>query len=273
MTVTPESRVALDGVNGHHPELRLPALEVRQGDGRVLYSFAVDGKELPSFAAVSRIRRDGDAEVEGYQRPEVLSHISSIRRYLESEAPMIPNALVVAFDKRVQFELLPGAPSVSYARPGTLIIPASADLADEDKPVWIVDGQQRSAAIRDARIDSFPVVVTAFITDSDEDQRSQFILVNSAKPLPKGLIYELLPATSGALPVPLQARRFPAILLRRLNCEVRSPLYRKIRTPTRPEGIVKDNSILRMLENSLSDGALYSFRNPSSGAGDDDTMM
>jgi DGQHR domain-containing protein len=273
MTVTSPSHVATDGVNGHQHELRLPALEVRQGDGRVLYSFAVDGKELPSFAAVSRIRRDGDAEVEGYQRPEVLSHIASIRRYLESEAPMIPNALVVAFDKRVQFEASPGVPAVSYARPGTLIIPASSDLTEEDKPGWIVDGQQRSAAIRDARIDSFPIVVTAFITDSDEDQRSQFILVNSAKPLPKGLIYELLPATSGALPAALQARRFPAVLLRRLNCEIRSPLYRKIRTPTTPEGIVKDNSILKMLEHSLSDGALYSFRDPATGAGDEEEMM
>jgi DGQHR domain-containing protein len=273
MTVTSHDHAVLDGVNGHQPELRLPALEVRQNDGRVLYSFAVDGKKLPSFAAVSRIRRDGDAQVEGYQRPEVLSHIASIRRYLESEAPMIPNALVVAFDKRVQFEPLPGGPATSYARPGTLIIPTCDDSSDTDKPGWIVDGQQRSAAIRDARIDSFPVVITAFVTDSDEDQRSQFILVNSAKPLPKGLIYELLPATSGALPLPLQARRFPAVLLRRLNCEVRSPLYRKIRTPTTPEGIVKDNSILKMLENSLSDGALYGFRNPATGAGDEEKMM
>jgi DGQHR domain-containing protein len=273
MTVTSDSHADLDSVNGHQHAMRLPALEVRQGDGRVLYSFAVDGKELPSFAAVSRIRRDGDAQVEGYQRPEVLSHISSIRRYLESDAPMIPNALVVAFDKRVQFEPSPSAPVVSYARPGTLVIPASSDLPDEDKPGWIVDGQQRIAAIRDARIDSFPVVVTAFITDSDEDQRSQFILVNSAKPLPKGLIYELLPATSGALPVPLQVRRFPAVLLQRLNCEVRSPLYRKIRTPTTPEGIVKDNSILKMLENSLSDGALYTFRDSATGAGDGEKMM
>jgi DGQHR domain-containing protein len=273
MTVISHSQAALDGVNGHQPTLRLPAIEVRQGDGRVLYSFAVDGKKLPSFAAVSRIRRDGDAQVEGYQRPEVLSHIASIRRYLESEAPMIPNALVVAFDKRVQFEPLPSGPATSYARPGTLIIPVCDDASDADKPGWIVDGQQRSAAIRDARIDSFPVVITAFVTDTDEDQRSQFILVNSAKPLPKGLIYELLPATSGALPLPLQARRFPAVLLRRLNCEVRSPLYRKIRTPTTPEGIVKDNSILKMIENSLSDGALYSFRNPANGTGDEDKMM
>lgn len=273
MIVTSQSNLALDGVNGQQHELRLPALEVRQGDSQVLYTFAIDGKQLPSFAAVSRIRRDGDAQVEGYQRPEVLSHIASIRRYLESEAPMIPNALVVAFDKRVQFEPLPGAQVISYARPGTLIIPASGELPDDDKPGWIVDGQQRSAAIRDARIESFPVVVTAFITDSDEDQRSQFILVNSAKPLPKGLIYELLPATSGALPAALQARRFPAILLRRLNCEIRSPLYRKIRTPTTPEGIIKDNSILKMLENSLSDGALYSFRDPATGAGDEEEMM
>lgn len=273
MTMTADSRIALDGVNAHQTELRLPALEVRQGDGRVLYSFAVDGKALPSFAAVSRIHRDGDAQVEGYQRPEVLSHIASIRRYLESEAPMIPNALVVAFDKRVQFEPFHGAPSVSYARPGTLVIPVGDDVSDEDKPGWIVDGQQRSAAIRDARIASFPVVVTAFITDSDEDQRSQFILVNSAKPLPKGLIYELLPATSSALPVTLQTRRFPAVLLTRLNGQVRSPLYRKIRTPTTPEGIVKDNSILKMLENSLSDGALYSYRDPATGNGDEEQMM
>jgi len=281
MTVTSHNHAAPGAINGHAHSgvngdkrgLRLPALEVRQGDGRVLYSFAVDGKELPSFAAISRIRRDGDAQVEGYQRPEVLSHIASIRRYLESEAPMIPNALVVAFDKRVRFEPLRGVPAVSYARPGTLIIPASGDLPDEDKPGWIVDGQQRVAAIREARIDSFPVVVTAFMTNSDQDQRSQFILVNSAKPLPKGLIYELLPTTSGMLPAPLQARRFPAVLLRRLNCEVRSPLYRKIRTPTIPEGVVKDNSILKMLENSLSDGALYNFRDPATGAGDEEQMM
>ena len=35
-----------------------------------------------------------------------------------------------------------------------------------------------------------------------------------------------------------------------------------IRTPTMPEGKIKDNSILKMLENSLSDGALYGFRDP-----------
>jgi DGQHR domain-containing protein len=255
------------------PTLRVPALEVSQGNGRTLYSFAIDGKQLPSIATVSRLRRDEDSEIQGYQRSEVLKHIAGIRRYIESEAPMIPNALVIAFDKRVTFTPLPGAPRTGYSCPGLLSIPLLDDASGDDKPGWIVDGQQRSAAIRDARVSSFPICVTAFITDSDDEQRSQFILVNSAKPLPKGLIYELLPATTGTLPISLQLRKFPSLLLRRLNCEVRSPLYRLIQTPTMPDGKIKDNSVLKMLENSLSDGALYRFRDLETGTGDDDAMM
>ncbi len=36
---------------------------------------------------------------------------------------MIPNALVIAFDKRVRFDPLPGAPRTNYACPGLLIDP------------------------------------------------------------------------------------------------------------------------------------------------------
>ncbi|MDB4873535.1 MAG: tgtA5 cluster protein 1 [Gemmatimonadales bacterium] len=252
--------------------LRLPALEVDQGSGRLLYSFAVDGKKLPMFATVSRVQRAEDAEIHGYQRPEVRNHIASIKRYIESEAPMIPNALVVAFDKRVHFEPLPGSNTIEYARQGTLVVPISDETAG-DKPGWIVDGQQRTAAIREARVDSFPICVVAFIADSSEEQRSQFILVNSTKPLPKGLIHELLPETKGTLPIPLQLRRFPTTLLYRLNYTVDSPFYRLIQTPTNPEGVVKDNPVIKMLENSLSDGVLYRHRDPETGTGDEDVML
>ena len=259
--------------SGPEEFLRLPALQVRQGDGSTLYSFAVDGKQLPFFATISRIHREDDSEIQGYQRPAVLSHINAIRRYIESDSPMLPNALVIAFDKRVQFEPLPGIPHGPYTRHGTITIPISKEEADEDKPGWIVDGQQRSAAIRDARVDSFPICVTAFIAESDEEQRSQFILVNSAKPLPKGLIYELLPGTVGILPPQFQIREFPSRLLYRLNFLADSPLYRLVQTPTNPDGKIKDNSILKMLENSLSDGALYFFRNPQTGECDEDAML
>src|SRR2546423_11692575 len=101
-------------------ELRLPALEIRQGPGKVLYSFAIDGKLLPSFTTISRVGRGDGHKVHGYQRPEVLSHIAEIRNYLESASPMIPNAIVVAFDDRVRFESARGCDGLlDYSRPGT----------------------------------------------------------------------------------------------------------------------------------------------------------
>ena len=252
-------------------ELRIPAIEVRQSAGRLLYSFAIDGKLVPSFAAISRVHRR-DAQLEGYQRPEVLAHIGEIRDYLESESPMIPNAVVIAFDKRVHFEPT-GDAGVSYARPGTLVIPIDADTDDAAKPGFVVDGQQRLAAIRDAAIGQFPICVSAFITHGVRDQIEQFILVNSTKPLPKGLIYELLPSTETTLPSLLRRRRFPAYLLDRLNRDEDSPLLGLIQTPTTPQGIIKDNSILKMVENSLSDGVLYRFRQSGTEHGDTDAML
>jgi DGQHR domain-containing protein len=253
--------------------LRLPALEIRQGPNRRLYTFAIDGKKLPLFTTVSRVRRE-QRQIEGYQRPEVLAHVGAIRSYIESGSPMIPNAIVVAFDTRVSFERYEAATDgPAYVRAGELVIPVDEELADADKPGWIVDGQQRCAAVREADIRSFPLCVTAFITASEGEQRAQFILVNSTKPLPKGLIYELLPTTEGPLPPALMRKRFPTFLVERLNYDEDSPFAGLINTPTTPEGVVKDNSILRMLENSLSDGCLYHYRDPNTGTGDIEEML
>jgi DGQHR domain-containing protein len=253
-------------------ELRLPALEIRQGRKRRLYTFAVDGKQLPLFTTVSRIRRD-QRQIEGYQRPEVLAHVAAIRSYVESPQPMIPNAIVVAFDTRVRFEPSEPTTDVSYVTPGVLVIPVDEHLDDEDKPGWIVDGQQRCAAVREADVRSFPLCVTAFITASEGEQRAQFILVNSTKPLPKGLIYELLPSTEGPLPPALMRKRFPTFLVERLNFDEDSPLRGMIQTPTTPDGVVKDNSVIKMLESSLSDGCLYHYRDPETGTGDIEEML
>ncbi len=255
-------------------ELKLPAIEVRQGPQHLLYTFAIDGKLIPSFSTISRIHRDGNKEIEGYQRPEVLSHIAEIRNYLDSDAPMIPNAIVIAFDSRVRFESNESTKGTTpYLRTGVLVIPVDEEIEPEDKSGFIVDGQQRIAAIRDAEVESFPICVTAFITNDVREQTEQFILVNSTKPLPKGLIYELLPGTSAVLPTMLERRRFPAHLLNLLNNEDASPLKGRIQTPTTPGGSIKDNSILKMLENSLSDGVLYRFRYVDDGPGDVDSMM
>ncbi|MCC6488954.1 MAG: DGQHR domain-containing protein, partial [Candidatus Hydrogenedentes bacterium] len=113
-------------------ELRLPSIEIKQGPSRVFYSFAVDGKLLPKFATVSRIHRNGKDLLAGYQRPEVLSHIAEIRSYLESSDPLLPNAIVIAFDHRVKFEPASGA-STGYSQWGTLIVPLNADGQETNK--------------------------------------------------------------------------------------------------------------------------------------------
>jgi DGQHR domain-containing protein len=239
--------------------LSIPAIEFRQGPGRRLYSFAIDGKLLHSFCTVSRVSRQGAESLSGYQRPEVAAHISQIRDYLESDSPLLPNAIVVAFDGTVKFRPELRTPRTDYSRMGILEIPIGPFVDETLKPGWIVDGQQRAAAMRDARVESFPVCVVGFVTDGLEEQRQQFILVNATKPLPKGLIYELLPSTEGKLPVALQKRRHPAELVERLNFDDDSPLKGLIRTPTNGRGLIADNSMLTMLSNSLTDGILYRF--------------
>ncbi|WP_244227782.1 DGQHR domain-containing protein DpdB [Corallococcus aberystwythensis] len=241
--------------------LRLPALEVEQTPGRRLYLFAVDGKVVPSFSTVSRVRR-ASGVLEGYQRPEALAHVAAIREYVGGAGALVPNAIVLAFDSRVRFEPLPGADE--GARHGHLVIPRQSG---PDAPGFIVDGQQRLAAVRDAAVTAFPLACTAFIAETVGQQAEQFILVNSTKPLPKGLIHELLPSTTAALPAALERKRLPAQLLARLNLDEGSALRGLVITQTCPRAtgkvggkhftaVIKDTSLLAAMEDSLSDGTL-----------------
>lgn len=255
-------------------ELRLPALRIRQGE-QFIYTFGVDGKRIHDFATVSRVHRD-DRALQGYQRPEVLNHIKAIRRYLESSGAMLPNAVVVAFDERVRFEASTVASPVEYVTAGELVIPIDESLPEDEKPAWLVDGQQRSAAIRDADLVEFGIAAVGFIARGEAEQRSQFILVNNTKPLPKGLIHELLPSTQGHLPLAYERKQLPAEILTRLNIGDKvagSPFNGRISTPTVAGGYIKDNSVMKMIENSLYEGALYQYRNPEDGSGDVEQMV
>ncbi|WP_137148200.1 DGQHR domain-containing protein DpdB [Mycolicibacterium sp. CR10] len=253
-------------------EIKVPALEVRQGDRRI-YCFAVDGKRLLDFTAVSRVKRTDEGELDGYQRPEVMNHIRAIRRYIESPAAMLPNAVVLAFDSRVRFVPARRRSPVDYSIMGELVIPVDESLPESEKPALLVDGQQRAAAIRDADVVEFPVAAVAFIASGAEEQRSQFILVNNTKPLPKGLIHELLPDATGHLPPKYARRKLPAQVMTRLNIDSDSPFRGAIATPTSPDGYIKDNSVLRMIENSLYDGALYQYRDAEDGSGNIEQMV
>ena len=150
LTLRPPNGVGTLGTTGHptaRPTLfgpdpiRLPALRMRQSRDRLLYALAVDGKRVEEFAAASRVGWDDRRRIVGYQRPEVLSHVAEIRADLESDNPMLPNAVVVAFDPAVRFEPLatPDARADAPAVPGELVIPLPAG-PDARKPGWVMGG-------------------------------------------------------------------------------------------------------------------------------------
>lgn len=237
--------------------LRIDALRIQQPSGRDVYAFAATADQIIAMAEVPRIGRNAANDLKGFQRPEVMTHILEIRRYLNTEDAVLPNTIVVAFNENVRFEVANSANGISHY--GQLIIPSpEPDQANPAKPGFVVDGQQRLTAIASCRHTNFPVFVTALIVPDIAEQRRQFVLVNRTKPLPQGLIYELLPEIDGYLPEPLARQRLGAAITTRLNLDPESALYRMIKTPTCPVGVIKDNSIRKMVLNSLSDGALFS---------------
>lgn len=188
----------------------------------------------------------------GFQRPQVAGHIREIRDYLESEDAILPNPLVVAFTKSLTIEDDDGE------RRCTVVI----DL-EQGPPGLVVDGQQRLSALSQVDRD-FEVFVSAIACEDEAEQRRQFVLINSTKPLPKSLIYELLPQVDG-LPKRLADRSLAAELTAALNFDRWSPFRGMIHQHTNPTGIVRDTAIQRVVMNSVNDGAMRTLLNHAGG--------
>ncbi|MCV5289529.1 hypothetical protein OFB97_29785, partial [Escherichia coli] len=62
------------------------------------------------------------------------------------------------------------------------------------------------------------------------------------------------------------------LLTQRLNFG-EGPLAGRIKTATNPDGVIADNSMIKMIDASLREGALYRFRDPSTGLGDEVKMV
>jgi DGQHR domain-containing protein len=237
----------------HMKTISLPCLRIEQGKGRYIYSFAVDGKDIQKFASISRIGRGEGGKLEGYQRPEILTHISDIRRYLEQAHAVLPNALIIAFSEKLAFTAVDAGDGASTL--GHLEIP----IGSETKPGWVVDGQQRLAALRQMSGRSITVPVTAIESLGVEDEREQFVLINNTRPLPKSLVYELLPSLGDSIPPKFRLRQAAYNVLEILATDPDSPFCGRIKTTTSihlPTANIKDVSVLRMIENSVDNGVL-----------------
>jgi DGQHR domain-containing protein len=263
-------------VNGRAaaPVLARRALRITQAVQAPLYMFTLTAGEILQVADISRVSRDDLGDLIGYQRPEVRGHIQEITDYLDSDQPLFPNPIIIALPSTVRFTCSRG-PNVSdgIAASGTLEIPLSS--GNGHRPGWIVDGQQRAYALAAAKRQDFPVPVNAFIADTVDVQRDQFLRINNTKPLPRGLVTELLPKISTPLPPRLSVRKIPSALCDLLNTSDESPFRGLIRRPSAgavkgQRAVVTDTSLIQALQESLTSpsGCLFPYRNLSSGETD-----
>lgn len=252
------------------------ALKVEQCKGHPLYLFCLTGDEILSIADISRVSRDDAGTLIGYQRAEVKRHVQEIVDYLNSDQVLFPNSIILAVSSRVRFISSRG-PNVGDGMvvSGTLEIPVPRDK--ERKPAWIVDGQQRALAISKSRRRDLAVPVNAFVADGIEIQRDQFLRVNNTRPLPRGLITELLPEVSTPLPANLEAKKIPSAICELLNSNEHSPFYQLIRrsslsADSKKSAIISDASIISIVQESISSpsGCLFPYRNLATGETDFD---
>ncbi|RUV59236.1 MAG: DGQHR domain-containing protein [Mesorhizobium sp.] len=224
--------------------LTYPAIRARQSETHTVLSFAARASELMQFATIDRVARDATGQLRGFQRPQIAGHIREIRDYLEKADAILPNPIVVAFTSGITVN--------GPLKEG----PCTVEIDIDHGPLGlVVDGQQRLTALSQVEGKDFQVLVSAVVCADDEELRRQFVLINNTRPLPKSLIYELLPTVEG-LPRRLSDRSLAADLAARLNYDERSSLRGLIHQHTNPDGIIRDTAIQRVVINSASDGVM-----------------
>lgn len=211
-----------------------------------VFAFAATAEQILSMADIERVGRDPQGLLQGFQRHQVAAHIKEIRHYLARSDALLPNAIILAF------------------LDGVTVTPISDGVVDiqvdigQGKCGFVVDGQQRLTALSSLEKPDFQVFVSAVICKNYNELRQQFVLINNTRPLPKSLIYELLPTVTG-LPERFTARKFAAQVVDLLNCMPDSSLHGEIRQHTNPTGVISDLAMQKLVMNSVNDGSLRHF--------------
>jgi DGQHR domain-containing protein len=225
------------------PTFKYRGVLARQSAAHRAITISARASDVFAFASISRAGRDVAGALQGFQRPQIAAHVREIRDYLRTKDSVLPNSIVVGFVEGVQLREL----SHNIAE---LTI-----TTDHETLGYVIDGQQRLAALSSLPEKDFELFVSVLVCRDVEELRRQFILLNSTRPLPKALIYELLPGTTG-LPNRLTSRSFAAALTERLNFDPSSSLKGKIYQYTNPTGVIRDTSIQKVIMHSVSDGAI-----------------
>ena len=84
--------------------LIISALRTNQKSGIDTYSFFLPGSKLIEIANISRIAKDVDENLKGFQRKEIRNHVNGIVEYLDEGDVLFPNAIILALDPKTHFK-------------------------------------------------------------------------------------------------------------------------------------------------------------------------
>jgi DGQHR domain-containing protein len=254
--------------------LRVRATRTTQGDGVDVFSFFLYGTDVARVADISKLARI-NGELRGFQRKGIQSHVRDILHFLDSGPALFPNAIILALSPDISFEAVRGKPKEGcsdLSQGGVIDIPIRPE---GHRVAWIVDGQQRSLALAQAKDKKIVVPIVGFVSKDLRTQREQFILVNKVKPLSPRLIDELLPDVGVVLPRDLAARKLPSALCTELAQDPRSPFHNILRRTSHKsnDGVIIDSALTKAIQQSLrsSMGALGQFKGDGE-IGDADAM-
>lgn len=258
------------------PVLAVRAVRTQQAD-KPVYAFFIAGADLLKIAEISRVHRDSEGALHGFQRKGIKNHVQAITDFLDQGPVLFPNAIILAIAPSARFtqsrgERPEGDNKICQA--GTLRIPMPQDGA---KCAWVVDGQQRSIALSQAQNKAFPVPVVAFVSEELSVHREQFILVNKARPLDPRLINELLPELDVVFPRDLSSRKIPSELVHLLQTSRNSPFRGLIKrlSEEAPEAVVTDTTLVKAIRASINGalGALAPYKGSNDSPADVDAMF
>lgn len=172
-------------------------LKIRQSSvERDLYIFTVDGKTIAEQVGVRRMKwHSTKYQAEGFQRPLDKIRVREIARYL-SLNPILPNALVVAFEKgSLDFQAIPNQ-MVKEAEFGRIVIKAKLQEVDgelqplptEQRIGYVIDGQHRLKSIEESTLEkgTFYIIISAFHDVDTKFQLEQFYALNQTVPISTG---------------------------------------------------------------------------------------
>ncbi|TIX36153.1 MAG: DGQHR domain-containing protein, partial [Mesorhizobium sp.] len=109
--------------------LAVRAVRTEQAD-KAVYAFFVAGADLLKFAEISRVHRDGEGSLHGFQRKGIKSHVQAITEFLDQGPVLFPNAIILALSPRARFTQTRGEKpggDVRSCEAGTLRIPLPND--------------------------------------------------------------------------------------------------------------------------------------------------